>query len=230
MSSTSQRSSRRPPNTMRLPSGDQAAPPCSKSPLRQLPRLAAVEVDDEEVRPAVAGEADAVELVEDPREAARRPLLLVLLLVGRVAHARDERDARRVGRPHDLLDALLQVGELARLAALGGDDVEVDAASSRRRPGSRRRRASCPSGDQRGIASRRSPEVNCCGSEEPSSGATQIAPRYSFDSRSTAVDDERHARAVRRDARVAGVDELVDVFRQHPGHGAGLYAKRPVAM
>ena len=37
-----------------------------------------------------------------------------------------------------------------------------------------------PSGDQRGIPSRRSPEVNCRASSEPSIRATQTAPRYSF--------------------------------------------------
>src|SRR5438128_12227884 len=44
-----------------------------------------------------------------------------------------------------------------------------------------------PSGDQRGVVSRRSPDVNRRGSAEPSSGATQIAPQYSFDFRSSDV-------------------------------------------
>ncbi len=44
-----------------------------------------------------------------------------------------------------------------------------------------------PSGDQRGVVSLRSPEVNCRGSADPSSGATQMAPRYSFASRSIEV-------------------------------------------
>src|SRR5579872_2104615 len=39
-----------------------------------------------------------------------------------------------------------------------------------------------PSGDQRGEPSRFSPAVNLTGSEEPSSGAIQIALRYSLES------------------------------------------------
>src|SRR5947209_2192288 len=39
-----------------------------------------------------------------------------------------------------------------------------------------------PSGDQRGMPSRRSPEVNCCGSADPSTGATQIELRYWLES------------------------------------------------
>src|SRR5437879_12447873 len=74
---------------------------------------------------AVAGEADAVELVEGALEAARRTLALVLFVVGLVAHARRESDPRRVGRPDDRLDAFLQVGQLPGLAALRGDHVEV---------------------------------------------------------------------------------------------------------
>src|SRR5207248_11549522 len=68
--------------------------------------------------------ADAVELVEDAREAAGLALALVPLLVGGVAHAGREGDPRRIRRPLDGFDALLQVGELARLAAFGRDDVE----------------------------------------------------------------------------------------------------------
>ena len=61
---------------------------CSKSPLVSCRRLAAFEIDDEDVLPPVADPADAVELVEDAREAARRALALVLLVVRLVAYAR----------------------------------------------------------------------------------------------------------------------------------------------
>src|SRR5439155_8470095 len=42
-----------------------------------------------------------------------------------------------------------------------------------------------PSGDHRGVASRLVPDVNRVAGAEPSTGASQIAPRYSFDSPST---------------------------------------------
>src|SRR5436305_13336885 len=91
---------------------------------RQLPRIAiAVDADDEDVRAAVAGPADAVELVEEPREAARLAFLLVFFLVRLVGDTRGERDARRVGRPRDPLDAPPHVGQLARLPALRRADL-----------------------------------------------------------------------------------------------------------
>src|SRR5437868_9960611 len=77
------------------------------------------------MRPAVGRPADAVELVEKAREAARLALVLIVFLVCVVARARGEHDARRVGRPRELLDALLAIGELLRLAALCGNDEEV---------------------------------------------------------------------------------------------------------
>src|SRR4051812_33071516 len=92
---------------------------------RQLARLVSVDAHDEEMLPPVTGEPDAVELVEDPREAPRRSLLVVLLVACLVANTCAVRDALRVRRPRDLLDALLLVGQLARFAALRGDDVEV---------------------------------------------------------------------------------------------------------
>ena len=187
---------------------------------RQLSRLAAVEVDDEEVLPPVAREADAVELVEDARESPRGALLVVFLFVGLVTNARAERDALRVRRPGDLLDALLLVGQLARLSALGRDDVEVHgrllvaAVGGEREPvpvrrPARRRVPALAGGELPRL--RRSVERS-----DPDRAA--ILVRLAVDR----GDDESNARAVRRDARVAGVDELVDVFRQHPSHGAGL--------
>ena len=64
--------------------------------VRELHRLAAVEVDDEDVRAPVAGPADAVELLQQPREAARLPLALLLFVIRLVAHAGREGEARRV--------------------------------------------------------------------------------------------------------------------------------------
>jgi hypothetical protein len=92
---------------------------------RDLLGLAAGEADDEDVLAAVAGEADAVQLVEDAGEAARGALSLVLLLVGVVANACGEGDARRVRRPGDRLDAFPQVGEAAGLATLRRNYVEI---------------------------------------------------------------------------------------------------------
>ena len=64
---------------------------------RQLRRVAAVDSDDEDVLVAVARPADAVELMEDAREAPRLALAVVLFVIGGVANARREGDARRVG-------------------------------------------------------------------------------------------------------------------------------------
>src|SRR5205823_5818449 len=65
------------------------------------------------------------ELVEQPRDPARRALAFLFLLVGLVADARREHETCRVGRPRDLLRTLLQLGQLARLTAVGGDHVEL---------------------------------------------------------------------------------------------------------
>src|SRR5207253_5098275 len=93
--------------------------------LGQLPRLRPVHRDDEDVLAPIARPADVVELVVQPREPPRAPLLLVLLFVRLVADARAEGDAGAVGRPRELARILLRIGELARLAALGGDDVQL---------------------------------------------------------------------------------------------------------
>jgi hypothetical protein len=74
------------------------------------------------MRAPVAGPADTVELLQQPREAPRLSLALLLFVVRLVAHARRKGEARRVRRPRDVGDAVLQVGELAGLAAaLGGE-------------------------------------------------------------------------------------------------------------
>src|SRR4029078_1842965 len=79
----------------------------------------------EDVLGALPDPADAVELEEHPGEAPRRPLAVVLLLVRLVRNAAREGDAARVGRPCERLDALLAVGQLPRLAAVCGQDVEL---------------------------------------------------------------------------------------------------------
>ena len=85
----------------------------------------AVGRDDVEVTAPVARPADAVELELEPREPPRCALLLVLLLVRLVRHARREDDPGSVRRPDRLADVLLQVGEALRLAAAGRQHVEL---------------------------------------------------------------------------------------------------------
>src|SRR6478752_10060256 len=94
-------------------------------PVRQLPLVPAVEAHHEEVLPPVARPADAVELVEEAREPARRPPPVVLLLVCLVADAAGEGDPAGVGRPGDRLDAFLALGQPARLAAVSPQDVQL---------------------------------------------------------------------------------------------------------
>src|SRR5688572_11469424 len=74
---------------------------------------------------AVERPPHTVELVGEPLDMARTALTVVLFLVRVVANARREGDAIAVGRPGDFLGTLLQVGELERLAALDGDDVDL---------------------------------------------------------------------------------------------------------
>src|SRR5581483_6885034 len=160
------------------------------------------------------------ELVEDAAEAARFALVLVLFVVCVVADARGERDARRVRAPLDRLDALLQVGELAGLAADGGDRVEggrrlvVAAARREREPlavgrPARRAVAALAGGELHrfvGAVERRDPD------SAPVLARLLVDPRH----------DVRDTRAVGRDARIARVHELVDVPRLHAAHRAGL--------
>jgi hypothetical protein len=88
-------------------------------------RLRTVCRDDEDVLPAVARPADVVELERESREAARCAPALVLLLVGRVAHARDEREPRAVRRPGGAGDILVEVGQPERLAARDREHVQL---------------------------------------------------------------------------------------------------------
>ena len=128
-----------------------------------------------------AGTGAACACVRLPRRTRRR---------GR-ARVRTRRDES--GRPLRTLDALLQIGELARFAALGGNDVQVRrrllvlaAVRHEREPpavGGPARRAVAPlaGGELARLV-------------EPSTRATQIAPRYSFESLS--IDQTTYATRV----------------------------------
>ena len=85
----------------------------------------AVRRDGEEVAPAVAGPAFAVELELQPRKTARPAALVVFLVVVRIAHTRAEGKARAVGRPRRLRDVLVELGQPQRLAAPDRDHVEL---------------------------------------------------------------------------------------------------------
>ena len=92
----------------------------------ELLRLArSVGRDHEDVSPPVADPADIVQLVLEPLEPPRRPAPLVLLGVFRVTDPRRERQPRSVGRPGDLGDVLLQVGQLRSFAARERKQVEL---------------------------------------------------------------------------------------------------------
>ena len=139
--------------TIRLPSGDHAGLAVLAVAVGELPRLAAVEVDDEDVLAAVGRPADAVELVEEARAAGAASACCSSSSSYASSRTRARRRAASSRATRRPLDALLAVGELARLAALGGDDVElrrrlVVAAvrderepAAVRRPARRRRRA-----------------------------------------------------------------------------------------
>ena len=192
--------------------------------VRELPLVAAVEADDEEVLAAVAGPADAVELEEDAGEPPRRAPAVVLLLVRLVAHAAREGDPARVGRPGDRLDALLAVGQPPRLAAVGRQDVELSlrlllvlavAVRDEGEPAPVGRPA-------------RRAVVALAGGELPRLlGAVE---RRHPDRRAVGVrllvdpgDDVRDAPAVGRNARVADARQRIDVLGPHSRHrGATL--------
>ncbi len=186
-----------------------------------LPGLAAVEVDDEDVLAAVGRPADVVELVEEARQPSRRALLVVLFLVRLVAHAHRVREPRGVGRPDDVLDALLRLGQGARLAAFRRDDVEL----RRRLLGSAVRREREPAAVRR-PAGRTVPLV---AEGEPArlGGAVErrhpdrpaVLARLAVDR----PDLVRDARPVRGDARVGDPGQLVDVVGPHAVHEAGVY-------
>jgi hypothetical protein len=84
--------------------------------------LGVVEVDDEEVRRHLVRPADAVQLMLEPRRLDRpalsaHPIEVVGLLVGRVA--RLDHQPVAVGRPVEVGDALVALGDLSRVAAQG---------------------------------------------------------------------------------------------------------------
>src|SRR5206468_5246911 len=187
---------------------------------RELQGLTPADVDDEHVLAPVRREADAVELVEDAGDPPRRARALVLLLVRLVAGARGERDARRVGRPLDVLHALLQLREPPGLAPLGGNEIDVRrrllvaAVRGEGEPPAVRRPA------RHHVAPLTRSELAWLGGavERRHPDRASVLVRLLIERR----DGVAHERAVRRDARVARVNELVDVLGLHPGHDAGL--------
>jgi len=96
--------------------------------LGDLPRLAAVETDREDVGAPVVGEALPVEAVlergDDPRR-PRLPLLLLRVRLDPAADPRDEGQPAALGRPCRRAHPVAQVGEPSRLAARERHDVEL---------------------------------------------------------------------------------------------------------
>ena len=187
----------------------------------ELARLAALETDDEDVLAPVRRPADVVELVQQPGQPPRRALLVVLFLVRLVAHAHRVRESRRVGRPDDLLDALLRFRQRARLAALGRDDVEL----RRRLLGPAIRREGEPAAVRR--PARRAVALVAEGEPARVAGAVErgdpdrsaVLVRLAVD-RPDLVGD---VPSVRCDPGISDPRQLVDVVRPHAPHGAGLY-------
>jgi hypothetical protein len=166
----------------------------------ELALVAAVEPHDEEVPAAVADPADAVELVEDSlnRRGARR-----LSSSSSYASSRTRRAKaiRRESGDHaiDSTPSLPSVSRRSSPPSTGRTYSSPCAFSSS--PSRLETNASqCPSGDQRGEWSLRSPEVNCLGSSVPSSGAhpdgAVVGVRLAVDP----VDDVGDTPAVRRQA------------------------------
>ena len=149
----------------------------------------AVGGDDVEVPPAVARPADRVELVEQPREAARGALLVVLLLVRLVGHARREDDpaSRPATRPP----------RRRRPSARSGT-------GPRRRPSASRRAAGAPSRRRawrrRRAARRRATSAAARRSCRSSAGAAAPS-RPSARARSTGGTRSRRRRSTRRRTR-----------------------------
>ncbi len=187
----------------------------------ELPGLAVLELDDEDVLAAVGRPADVVELVEEAGQPSRRALLVVFFLVRLVAHAHRVREPRGVGRPDDFLDALLRLGQCPRLSALGRDDVELrrrllrSAVRREREPATVRRpaRRAVP------LVAEGEPARFAGAVERGHPDRTAVFARFAVDR----PDLVRDARPVRRDARVGDPCQLVDVFRPHAAHVAGVY-------
>ena len=207
---------------MLLPSGVHVGCAVLVVAVRDLLRLGrAVGRDDVEVAPPVAGPADAVELELEPREAPRRPLLVVLFLVRLVrdARARTRVAFRRATTPARRRPPSDRSGTAARRRRRASR--RAGGAPSRRRA-SRRTRAASPSGDQRGCASffpvvnapRRLGAVRL---REPDRLAVLVLLLVDR------PDDVRDLVAARPQARVGDARERVDVLGPHPSHGAELW-------
>ncbi len=94
-----------------------------------LARFGTVDVDDEDLLALVDEEPEPVEAVLQPGDAARRFLvrgdLLVLAVAVCFGNACAERDPCRVGRPDRGSGAAGQVGHRVRVAAVGGQQVQL---------------------------------------------------------------------------------------------------------
>ncbi len=182
----------------------------------ELSRLgASVSRDDEDLRATVCDPAFVVELVEEVRDAARRPPALVLFLRRLVADARGERDRAAVRRPGDPAHVLLQLRELLRLAAAERDDVELarlllGPARDERQAAPVGRPARFPVAALPGREPAR--RLRAVDRREPDVAAVLVR---------LAVDrplDVRDGRAVGAQARVGDPLERVDILGLHPAH------------
>ena len=197
------------------PSGDQAGPRVLEIAVRELDGLtAAVRLDGEQVLPAVAGPADAVELVLQAGEAPRLPALVVFFVVGGVGHPRDEGDGRAVRRPRGLGHVFLEAGELARLAAGQRHHVELHGLALAVR------------GEGKLRTVRRPPRIGVVLRAGGEPARLRRAVRRRQPDRPAVVvglgvdgcDDVGHGLAVGRQAGIGHTRELEDILRHHPGH------------
>ncbi len=176
----------------------------------------------EEVPPAVAGPALVVELVLESQEAPRAPPLVVLFLVGGVAHPRREGDPRAVRRPDCLAHVLVELGQPLRLAALDRQDVELLrlrlAVRHEREPAAVGRPARSgvdllPAGQL--------PRLAPVERNQPDRG--RVVVRLAVET----PGDVRNSPPVGREARIVGPAELVEVVGAH-GHGSKAGRRFPV--
>ena len=95
---------------------------------RDAPRLdvVCVDVDDEQVRGAIDDPADAVDSRDEPRDAAGRLVLLLVLAVPLLdSVAAEEGHPPTVGRPLQVADLVLPGQQRARLSPGGGDHADL---------------------------------------------------------------------------------------------------------
>ena len=181
-------------------------------------RSRAVGLHREQVLPPVERPADGVVLVVKPRDAARLALLVVFLVVGRVAHARDEDDRGAVRRPLRLRHVLLEVGQLARFASLHRHDVELRHLALTVGGEDELRAVRRPPRVTVGLGPRREPPrlARAVGRGEPDGAAVLVGLAVD------AVHDVGDRRTVRREPGVRDPGQFVDVLRDHAPHACSL--------